>query len=378
MMAVLLAVLGFQAVDKVQIPDSKVSFDLVSIPGGTLKSGDREIVVRPYSIGAREVTWEEFRLYYERRRDMRVDGVTRPSSGIFDFLPQIPEEWFGAKFPVHSARWHTAMGYCAWLTKRTGQLYRLPTEAEWEFACRAEGDLPPLRDAAWGKADGGALREVGRKKPNAWGLHDMLGNFMEYCLEPREEGVYEPVLRGGAFNSPDAELSPSLRAAVKPEWYEGDPCRPRSIWWFTDAPWTGFRVVRVPDATLKDLESYRDGLEIRIEKTEFVKSRPGSGFPLVRVSGEVMNAGTRSLDELELTVHYVNSSGRPHHLDFTFPDHPIYGWCHPVMAGDRRLPLKPGERRSFEAEIANGLDAEDSAEAKRFGATVSGLRFSKE
>jgi formylglycine-generating enzyme required for sulfatase activity len=166
-----------------------------------------------------------------------------------------------------------ARTYCEWLSAKTGRTYRLPTEAEWEYACRAGtktaysfGDDPAqLGDYAWFKGNaGGKYQKVGLKKPNPWGLHDMHGNVMEWtldqyreewyaevarggpadnpCLVPTE--VYPHSVRGGGWKGPAKECRSAARTASDPMWKMQDPQIPQSKWYFTDALFVGFRVVR--------------------------------------------------------------------------------------------------------------------------------------
>jgi formylglycine-generating enzyme required for sulfatase activity len=173
-------------------------------------------------------------------------------------------------YPANSMSQHGALMYCRWLYHKTGIFYRLPTEAEWEYACRAGstsiyyyGDDPSqLGDYAWyAKNSGDKYQKVGQKKPNAWGLYDMLGNLMEWTMDHYEADAYkklaatDPIqpanamrypkaLRGGGFTSATEEVNSSHRFHSDPEWNKRDPQIPKSKWWLTEARWVGFRVVR--------------------------------------------------------------------------------------------------------------------------------------
>ena len=94
--------------------------------------------------------------------------------------------------PVVCISWNDAVAYCEWLSEQTGAQYSLPTEAEWESACRAESetaycfedDKKLLKEYAWyAKNAERRTHPVGQKKPNAWGLHDMHGNVLEWVQD---------------------------------------------------------------------------------------------------------------------------------------------------------------------------------------------------
>jgi formylglycine-generating enzyme required for sulfatase activity len=175
------------------------------------------------------------------------------------------------KHPAICMTQHAARKYCEWLSAKTGHYYRLPTEAEWEFACRAGttttwsfgDDVAQLGQYAWYEDNADYnYHIVGQKKPNPWGLHDMHGNVSEWVLDqyaadtysklaksPEDNPLVIPttlfprVVRGGHFEDPPAQLRSAVRVASSLEWKEQDPQIPQSIWYHTDALGVGFRIV---------------------------------------------------------------------------------------------------------------------------------------
>ena len=276
------------------IPSSPVKFDMVPIPGGTYimgsppSEGGRQpdegpqhpVTIRPFWMGKTEVTWDEYDLYWKQEEDAKrekqtlqdkaADAVTRPT-------PPYADETFGhgrEGHPVICITHHAAMQYCTWLSLKTGKTYRLPTEAEWEYAARAGtktpyffGDDPKqLGDYAWYAANSEEVtHEVGKKKPNPWGLYDIYGNAAEWCLDtfkkdayasfPTDKPTLSPVLipgpdrfphvaRGGSWADEPNRLRSAARRGSDKSWIKRDPQRPQSIWWLTDAEFIGFRIVR--------------------------------------------------------------------------------------------------------------------------------------
>ena len=166
---------------------------------------------------------------------------------------------------------HAARKYCEWLSAKTGHYYRLPTEAEWEYACRAGSksawsfgdDAANLSDYGWFKDNSNeSYQKVGQKKPNPWGLYDIHGNVSEWVLDQYlpdaymnlDDGAKNPlsipsklyprVVRGGGWNNDAPALRSASRIASDETWKEQDPQVPQSIWYHTDARSVGFRIVR--------------------------------------------------------------------------------------------------------------------------------------
>lgn len=350
---------------------------LVRIPEG--------MGVRPFWMGKHEVTWGqywEFRGSEDLGRVQEPDGITRPTAGTAFFGQVMGAEasTFEKDRPLVGARIHCAIVYCDWLSLRTGRRFRLPTEREWEHACRNE-------DEGWHAGNAKGPQPVGVRKPNAYGLYDMLGNAWEYCLDSLEPPRYAPVLRGGAWSSDSRDLSPRARRAVTPDWYESDPQRPRSAWWLIASPFTqGFRVACVEDGVSSEIRrAYLRNLEVRVLGSEEVsaKARPAFGSHMVRVWGEVVNRGDRTLAELDITAYYLTPEGKPHleemDDDSSCPGRPTFGRCHPVMVplgrGDESKPLKPGEKRAWSVDIPMSFDSDDGVNKKAFGARVEALLF---
>lgn len=258
-----------------RVPGSSYKHEMVPIPAGTVTlsdgSGNKKTVkISPFWIGAHEVTYDAFDVFFKDEdvsQNSEVDAVTRPSPQYVDL------SWGMGKqdgFPVNSMSQTAALMYCRWLYEKTGVFYRLPTEAEWEYACRAGsksrfffGDDPAkLKEYAWfSENSDNAYHKVGSKKPNAWGLYDMLGNVAEWTLDQYvpdyvaqlpsttdpvmpHKSRYPKVLRGGHYQSKAADMGSSNRLASEPSWNKRDPQLPKSIWWLTDAPFAGFRLVR--------------------------------------------------------------------------------------------------------------------------------------
>ncbi len=276
------------------IEHTDLKLEMVPIRGGTYLMGSplteaerkddegpqAEVTVSPFWIGKYEVTWDQYDCWSEQldqlrrkmmsvdpsERDILVDGISKPTEPYTDMS-------FGmgkGDYPAICMTQHAARTFCEWLSAKTGHYYRLPTEAEWEFAARAGtttaysfGDDPEkMDDYAWyeGNSDD-AYHEVGEKEPNPWGLYDMHGNVAEWVLDQYDptffvshpksidplnvpKTLYPRIVRGGGWDDDADMLRSAAREGSSEEWKDQDPQLPRSIWYHTDALGVGFRVVR--------------------------------------------------------------------------------------------------------------------------------------
>lgn len=276
----------------VEIPHTTVSYGMAPVPAGEFLMGaagpgskpdeqpQHQVKVDAFWMQTHEVTWDSYLMFMFADQakevgnpDALVDALSRPTA------PHL-EMSFGRGnngFPAISMTQHAANKYAQWLSAKTGEFYRLPTEAEWEYACKAgspAGVAPAqLDDHAWHAANsplpgfaGGTYHKVGTKKPNAWGLYDMLGNVMEWTLDQyapytaaaavnpwvRSTAPYPHAVRGGSWNDDESKVTCTARVASDPSWKRLDPQLPKSIWYMTNAQWLGFRLVR--PATLPSAE----------------------------------------------------------------------------------------------------------------------------
>ena len=279
-----------------KIAGTEVTFEMLPIKGGNYLMGTGEgergrkpdegpqhkVAVQPFWMGKCEVTWNEYELfmYPEEEKKVRAsrnydpsqfpgaDAVSRPTSPYVEMSFGMGKDGF----PAISMTQHAASKYCQWLSAKTGQFYRLPTEAEWEYACRAGttttysfgDDANELGDYAWyAKNSDFKYQKVGKRKPNPWGLHDMHGNVLEWTLDQYDEdyfkqfaiGVtqspwnritapYPHSARGGSWDDNPEKLRSGARRGSNKTWKIQDPQLPKSIWYHTDAQFLGFRVIR--------------------------------------------------------------------------------------------------------------------------------------
>lgn len=289
------------------IPGTGVSFNMIAISGGTFNMGSpgneplREVdegPVRPVTVSGfwmaeNEVTWDEYLAFFRATGSQgRTEGqvVTRKNAdAISGATPPwgAPDQgWGKGSRPAITMSWHAANVYCQWLSKVTGKKYRLPTEAEWEYACRAGTGTPYFFEGDPKKFTGtGFLKKIIKPdtstiatyavysvnsssrtgepvsvKPNPFGLKNMSGNVAEFCSDYYSPDAYaadsikvdpvgpkrgpEHVIRGGSFKSDARDLRSASRDFTKTKaWLVTDPQIPKSIWWYSDCIDVGFRVV---------------------------------------------------------------------------------------------------------------------------------------
>lgn len=277
------------------ISEAQVSFRMLAIPGGSFVMGspesedDRgkdegpahEVKVSPFWMGEHEVRWDEYGVFMHKldiQQRSETENPAAPQAAWADAVsrptpPYVPMDFsMGVDgYPAICMTQFAAKQYTKWLSMKTGRFYRLPTEAEWEYACRAGtttaysfGDDPDdAEDYAWffDNSDDG-YQKVGLKKPNPWGLFDMHGNVSEwvldghskaYSLEGEElladpivwpKALYPRLVRGGSWDDDVEDLRSAKRRKSLKSWKVQDPQLPKSIWYHTDARFVGFRIVR--------------------------------------------------------------------------------------------------------------------------------------
>lgn len=295
-----------------RIPGTSVEFDMVAIPEGSFTMGSPadepmrsenegpsvKVNISKFWMGKAEVSWDEFLAFFAETNsqghasDAKVvseedtegaDAITGPTApwGAPD------QGWGKGSRPAITMSHYAAQVYCQWLTQKTGKKYRLPTEAEWEYACRGgintpyffEGSPKDFTSRGFMKSIFGPdtegigefavyslnsemkSQEPSFVKENPYGLVNMAGNVWEFTADYYADDAYsqyggevtdptgptagtEYVIRGGAFDSDAIELRSANRDQTQTEkWLVTDPQMPKSIWWYSDSKNVGFRVV---------------------------------------------------------------------------------------------------------------------------------------
>lgn len=271
------------------IPGTETSFKMTLIPGGTFLLGSPEkapnreddegpqvkVKIDSFWMGVHEVSFQEYYIFREKALDKAPEGGEWDADAVSRPSPPYEDPTFGMGkegFPAASMTQYAALSYCKWLTEKTGVFYRLPTEAEWEYACKAgqdeelaTDDTAVVDDVGWHEGNTEEnYQKIGQKKPNAWGLYDMLGNVGEWTLDQYAKDYYtklqgeemaenpwaEPIrlhprtVKGGSFYDDPSELRCANRIKSDMDWKRRDPQLPKSFWWNTDSPFVGFRIVR--------------------------------------------------------------------------------------------------------------------------------------
>jgi formylglycine-generating enzyme required for sulfatase activity len=375
---------GFMVPYTETIPGTNVTFEMVPVPGGEFLLGSPaseasrnndegpqvRVRVAPFWIGKCEVTWAEYQAYMkmydvfkklQRLAATPVGAAERAAAGdawqLVDkhaWNGQLADDWgvdavttatplYDASFtygvgdkpnqPAVTMTQFAARQYTKWLSGITGRDFRLPSEAEWEYAARAGtttaysfgDDAAKLPEYAW--LDENADYEthpVGTKKPNPWGLSDVHGNVAEWTLDEYQAGGYdslgkEPVdaarairwptklyprvIRGGSW----LDLAAGCRSAARQkseedEWKLSDPNLPLSPWWYTEEPATGvgLRIIRpFEPLTVEekgrvwepDVEGVREDVRDRLKEGRGALGVADSTLPAAAAAAEKIEAG---------------------------------------------------------------------------------------
>jgi formylglycine-generating enzyme required for sulfatase activity len=292
------------------IPGTRVQFEMVAIPGGSFLMGSppneslrdldegpqREVELTAFYMGKFEVSWDEYLAFFSAtasqgktadaylnvREDVDAISGPTPPWGAPD------QGWGKGSAPAITMTHHAAEVYCKWLSEECGKTYRLPTEAEWEYAARAGTIGPYFFEGDPEKfAGAGLIRKLfgvdtsriashsvyvensparplppGSTLGNPFGLVNMLGNVAEMCGDWYSPSAYadypdgilrdpggpvngeEHVVRGGSYRDAADKLRCAARDYTRSDlWLRTDPQIPKSIWWYSDCTWVGFRVV---------------------------------------------------------------------------------------------------------------------------------------
>ncbi len=295
------------------IPGTNVSFDMVAVDGGTFNMGSpeneqmrkpdegplRKVSLTKFWIAKNEVTWDEYLAFFRATGSQgRTEGQVVTKKNVDAISGATPpwgapdQGWGKGSRPAITMTWHAANVYCQWLSKVTGKKYRLPTEAEWEYACRGGTETPYFFEGNPKEfSSSGFLKRIFAPdtaviasrvvyklnsssktmepvsvKPNAFGLKNMSGNVAEFCSDFYSPDTYkadstevinptgpargqEHVIRGGSFKSDAKDVRSASRDFTKTKaWLVTDPQMPKSIWWYSDCIDVGFRVVCEADS----------------------------------------------------------------------------------------------------------------------------------
>ena len=313
---------GMKDYEEVAPKANQAKYKMIALKGGEFLMGSPEgehedrtddegpqkkVQIEPFWIGQTEIPWALYKPFYEngiarnkdgsllaaekdkevtvrgkqRKKavkdalargdsDNSVDVVSQPTPQYHDMFGS-GEHASDLNYPAMCTTHHAASKFCQWLSAQTGHFYRLPTEAEWEYACRAGtktafhfgDDMAKLDDYAWhGENSEFTYYPVAKQKPNPWGLYDMHGNVAEWGLDGFSEGYrdtikdgavnpwnisltrYPRIVKGGSWDQNPDECRSAARMQSIKDWKDTDPQVPKSIWYHTDGQFIGFRIVR--------------------------------------------------------------------------------------------------------------------------------------
>lgn len=300
----------FQAFEQ-SIPGTDQSFSMLPIHGGRFAMGSTEdepghasaesprhdVSIADFWMSKHEINWQQYEPFVYRDeaqfkvlaapaqlQSLAIDGVTGATAPYSDMSFGMGKDGF----PVVNATQYAALQYARWLSAKTGRFYRLPTEAEWEYACRAGTTTPwsfgsdpaaASEYAIFSDNSDDRYARTGTRKSNPWGLYDMHGNVAEWTMDQFAQGfyaqstddnpwkrptdLYPRVARGGSWLDDIQELRCAARLPSSPAWKERDPQMPKSKWWLTNAPFVGIRLVspRVQPSTERVNQYWLEAIE---------------------------------------------------------------------------------------------------------------------
>lgn len=279
------------------IPGYEIEIEMVAVTGGVFTKGSpdsevgrsenegpqREVKVDSFWMGKYEITWNQYDPFANEVEERlaeelaisRVRELEIPADALSTPTPPYVDMTFGMGrdgFPAVNMTHYAAVMYAKWLTAKTGHFYRLPTEAEWEYTCRAGTEsayhfgetTEEIDEYVWhsGNSDR-SYNRAGTKKPNDFGIYDLSGNVAEWTMDQfyedyfekldgdpadnpwfRPDQLYPRSVRGGSWQDDPEEQRCAKRRGSKERWKQLDPQMPKSLWWHTSAPFVGFRLVR--------------------------------------------------------------------------------------------------------------------------------------